>query len=96
MTREYYVNNTGNQINEFLSSILFHISSEYNLNLSYKQFYKGFYIKELAEKCFRILKYFRSPKLSKEEELQIVNFAIENLVNQSLNTLKTQELILIK
>ena len=37
VTREYYVNNTGNQINEFLSSILSHISSKYNLNLSYKQ-----------------------------------------------------------
>ena len=89
VTREYYVNNTGNQINEFLSSILFHISSKNNLNLQYKQFYKGEYIQELAEKCFENFKYiFDSPKLSKDEELQIVNFAIENLVNQSLKTLK--------
>ena len=89
VTREYYVNNTGNQINEFLSSILFHISSNHYLNLPYKQFYKGEYIQELAEKCFENFKYiFDSPKLSKDEELQIVNFAIENLVNQSLKTLK--------
>ena len=89
VTREYYVNNTGNQINEFLSSILFHISSKHNLNLSYQQFYKGDYIQELAEKCFENFKnIFDSPKLSKDEELQIVNFAIENLVNQSLKTLK--------
>jgi len=89
VTREYYVNNTGNQINEFLSSILFHISSKHNLNLPYKQFYKGEYIQELAEKCFDNFKnIFDSPKLSKDEELQIVNFAIENLVNQSLKTLK--------
>ena len=89
VTREYYVNNTGNQINEFLSSILFHISSNHYLNLPYKQFYKGEYIQELAEKCFDNFKYiFDSPKLSKDEELQIVNFAIENLVNQSLKTLK--------
>ena len=89
MTREYYVNNTGNQINEFLSSILFHISSNHYLNLPYKQFYKGEYIQELAEKCFENFKYiFDPPKLSKDEELQIVNFAIENLVNQSLKTLK--------
>jgi len=59
------------------------------LNLSYKQFYKGAYIKELAEKCFENFKnIFDSPKLSKDEELQIVNFAIENLVNQSLKTLE--------
>ena len=89
VTREYYVNNTGNQINEFLSSILFHISSNHYLNLPYKQFYKGEYIQELAEKCFENFKYiFDSPKLTKDEELQIVNFAIENLVNQSLKTLK--------
>ena len=89
VTREYYVNNTGNQINEFLSSILFHISSKHNLNLPYQQFYKGDYIQELAEKCFKNFKnIFDSPKLSKDEELQIVNFAIENLVNQSLKTLK--------
>jgi len=89
VTREYYVNNTGNQINEFLSSILFHISSKHNLNLPYQQFYKGDYIQELAEKCFENFKNkFDSPKLSKDKELQIVNFAIENLVNQSLKTLK--------
>ena len=89
VSREYYVNNTGNQINEFLSSILFHISSKHNLNLPYQQFYKGDYIQELAEKCFENFKIiFESPKLSKDEELQIVNFAIENLVNQSLKTLK--------
>ena len=89
VTREYYVNNTGNQINEFLSSILFHISSKHNLNLPYQQFYKGDYIQELAEKCFENFKnIFKSTKLSKDEELQIVNFAIENLVNQSLKTLK--------
>ena len=89
VTREYYVNNTGNQINEFLSSILFHISSKHNLNLPYQQFYKGDYIQELAEKCFENFKnIFDSPKLSKDEELKIVNFAIENLVNQSLKTLK--------
>ena len=88
VTREYYVNNTGNQINEFLSSILFHISSKHNLNLPYQQFYKGDYIQELAEKCFENFKnIFDSPKLSKDEELQIVNFAIANLVNQSLKTL---------
>ena len=89
VTREYYVNNTGNQINEFLSSILFHISSKHNFNLPYQQFYKGDYIQELAEKCFENFKnIFDSPKLSEDEELQIVNFAIENLVNQSLKTLK--------
>ena len=88
VTREYYVNNTGNQINEFLSSILFHISSKHNLNLPYQQFYKGDYIQELSEKCFENFKnIFDSPKLSKDEELQIVSFAIANLVNQSLKTL---------
>ena len=51
MTREYYVNNTGNQINEFLSSFFFNFL-KYNLNLEYKQFYKGDYIQELAEKCY--------------------------------------------
>ncbi len=88
VTREYYVNNTGNQINEFLSSILFHISTKHNLNLPYQQFYKGDYIQELAKKCFDNFKdIFDSPKPTKNEELQIVNFAIEYLVNQSLKTL---------
>ena len=41
VNREYYVNNTGNQIKEFLSSILFSISEKNNLELKYKQFYKG-------------------------------------------------------
>ena len=87
--REYYVNNTGNQINEFLSSILFHISLKHKLNLRYQQFYKGDYIQELADKCFDNFKnIFDSSELSKDEEIQIVNFAIENLVNQSLRTLK--------
>ena len=42
--REYYVNNTGNQINEFLSSILFSISEAHSLSLPYQQYYKGDYI----------------------------------------------------
>src|SRR5210317_372529 len=66
--REYYVNNTGNQINEFLSSILFHISLKHKLNLRYQQFYKGDYIQELADKCFDNFKnIFDSSELSKDE-----------------------------
>ena len=73
----------------FYLQFFFHISSKHNLNLPYQQFYKGDYIQELAEKCFENFKnIFDSPNLSKDEELQIVNFAIENLVNQSLKTLK--------
>ena len=34
VTREYYVNNTGNQIKEFVSSILFKISEKNKLNLN--------------------------------------------------------------
>src|SRR6056300_1446967 len=89
VTREYYVNNTGNQINEFLSSILFHISSIHHLDLPYKQFYKGDYIKDLAEKCFEDFQdIFNSKKISKEQELKIVNYAIEYLVSLSIQTLE--------
>ena len=89
VTREYYVNNTGNQINEFLSSILYHISSIHNLGLPYKQFYKGDYIQDLAEKCFENFKdIFKSKLISKEQELKIVNYAIEYLVVLSIQTLE--------
>ena len=89
VTREYYVNNTGNQINEFLSSIIYSISLENNLNLPYKQFYKGDYIQDIAQTCYAKFKdKFSQSSLSVEDELEIVNFAIENLVNQSISTLK--------
>ncbi|MDB0033874.1 arginine--tRNA ligase [Alphaproteobacteria bacterium] len=97
VTREYYVNNTGNQINEFLSSILFHISSIHHLDLSYKQFYKGDYIKDLAEKCFENFQdIFKSKQISKEQELKIVNYAIENLVNLSIQTLQKSGIVFDK
>ena len=94
VTREYYVNNTGNQINEFLSSILFHISSIHHLDLPYKQFYKGDYIKDLAEKCFENFQdIFKSKQISKEQELKIVNYAIEKLVNLSIQTLQKSGIV---
>src|SRR5210317_1245494 len=69
---------------EFLSSILYHISSIHNLALPYKQFYKGDYIQDLAEKCFENFKdIFKSKLISKEQELKIVNYAIEYLVSLS-------------
>ena len=52
VNREYYVNNTGNQIKEFMSSILFSISNKKNLSLKYDQFYKGDYIEDIAEICY--------------------------------------------
>ncbi len=89
VTREYYVNNTGNQINEFLSSILYSISHTYNLNLNEKQFYKGDYINDIAKNCYDKFKPIFDNKLSSDEKNNIVNYAIENLVNQTLQTLGT-------
>ena len=89
VTREYYVNNTGNQINEFLSSILYSISHTYNLNLNEKQFYKGDYINDIAKNCYEKFKPIFDNKLSSDEKNNIVNYAIENLVNQTLQTLGT-------
>ena len=89
VTREYYVNNTGNQINEFLSSILYSISHTYNLNLNEKQFYKGDYINDIAKNCYEKFKPLFDNKLSSDEKNNIVNYAIENLVNQTLQTLGT-------
>ena len=89
VNREYYVNNTGNQIKEFMSSILFSISTKNNLNLNYNQFYKGDYIEGIADNCyqkFNIL--FDQKELSPEDELAIVNYAIESLVNDSIIILK--------
>ena len=78
VTREYYVNNTGNQINEFLSSILFHISSKHNLNLPYQQFYKGEYIQELAEKCFENFKnIFESPNYLKMKNCKLLTLLLK-------------------
>ena len=89
VTREYYVNNTGNQINEFLSSILFSISIKYNLNLEFKQFYKGDYINDIAETCYiKFQDVFKKKSIDKKSQLEIVNFAIDSLVNQSIQTLK--------
>ncbi len=89
VTREYYVNNTGNQINEFLSSILYSISHTHNLNLNEKQFYKGDYINDIAKSCYEKFKPLFDNKLSFDEKNNIVNYAIENLVNQTLQTLGT-------
>ena len=89
VTREYYVNNTGNQINEFLSSILYSISHTNNLNLNEKQFYKGDYINDIAKNCYEKFKPIFDNKLSSDEKNNIVNYAIENLVNQTLQTLST-------
>jgi arginyl-tRNA synthetase len=89
VTREYYVNNTGNQINEFLSSVIHSISTQYNLNLSYQQFYKGEYIQDIAQDCYLKFKdKFTQKTLTNDDELEIVNFAIDNLVNQSISILK--------
>ena len=89
VTREYYVNNTGNQINEFLSSILYSISDTNKLNLNEKQFYKGDYIKDIANNCYEKFKPLFVKKLSANEKKIIVNYAIENLVDQTLKTLST-------
>ena len=89
VTREYYVNNTGNQINEFVSSILFNISIKYNLNLNYSQFYKGEYIKNIADNCYeKFQSLFKENNISKKDEINIANFAIKSLVEQSIETLK--------
>ena len=89
VTREYYVNDTGNQINEFLSSILYSISDTNKLNLNEKQFYKGDYIKHIANNCYEKFKPLFVKKLSANEKKIIVNYAIENLVDQTLKTLST-------
>ena len=89
VTREYYVNNTGNQIREFVSSILFKISEKNKLNLTYTQYYKGEYIQTIANNCydhFNLLINFND--LKEEDELNIVNFAIKSLVEQSIETLE--------
>jgi arginyl-tRNA synthetase len=88
VTREYYVNNTGNQIKEFVSSILFKISEKNKLNLNYPQFYKGEYIQIIADNCydhFNSLINFKD--LKEDDEINIVNFAIKSLVKQSIETL---------
>ena len=87
VTREYYVNNTGNQINEFLSSILYSISNKKNLSLDENQFYKGDYINDIANNCYENFKSLFSKELSPSDRINIVNFAIENLVNQTIQTL---------
>ena len=88
VTREYYVNNTGNQIKEFVSSILFKISEKNILNLTYPQYYKGEYIQIIADNCydqFNSLINFKD--LKEDDEINIVNFAIKSLVKQSIETL---------
>ncbi len=87
VTREYYVNNTGNQINEFLSSILHSISNKNNLSLDENQFYKGDYINDIANNCYNNFKSLFNKELSPDDRINIVNFAIENLVNQTIKTL---------
>ena len=89
VTREYYVNNTGNQINEFLSSILYSISNKNNLNLGENQFYKGDYINDIANNCYENFKSLFNKELSPSDRINIVNFAIENLVNQTIQTLSS-------
>ena len=90
--REYYVNNTGNQINEFLSSILYSISETHSLSLSYQQYYKGDYIKEIANSCYEEFKDIINSNISKDQNNEIANFAIGNLVNKSLEVLKSSNI----
>jgi arginyl-tRNA synthetase len=72
-----------------LSSILFSISEKNNLELKYKQFYKGDYIEGIADVCYqKFYKLFNKKDFSADEELIIVNYAIENLVNDSIEILK--------
>ena len=88
VTREYYVNNTGNQIKEFVSSILFKISEKNKLNLTYPQYYKGEYIKIIADNCYDQFNSLINLKdLKEDDEINIVNFAIKSLVKQSIETL---------
>lgn len=87
VNREYYVNNTGNQINEFLSSLLFSISKKYSLNLNFEQFYKGHYINDIAELCYNEFKNIINEELTNENKIKIVNFAINNLVEKSIGVL---------
>ncbi len=89
VTREYYVNNTGNQINEFLSSILYSISNKNNLSLDENQFYKGDYINDIANNCYENFKSLFNKELTPDDRINIVNFAIENLVNQTIKTLSS-------
>ena len=90
--REYYVNNTGNQINEFLSSILFSISETHSLSLPYQQYYKGDYIKEIASSCYEKFKENINDNISTDQKNEIANFAIGNLVNKSLKVLKSSNI----
>ena len=87
VNREYYVNNTGNQIHEFLSSILFSISKKNNLNLNFKQFYKGDYINEIADICHKKFNEQINNNLSSEIQQKIVNFAVNSLLEKSLEVL---------
>ena len=87
VNREYYVNNTGNQIHEFLSSILFSISKKNNLNLNFKQFYKGDYINEIADICYKKFNDQINNNLSSEIQQKIVNFAVNSLLEKSLEVL---------
>ena len=89
VTREYYVNNTGNQIKEFVSSVLFKISEKYKLNLNYSQHYKGEYIQTIADNCYdQFNNSIQFNSINEEDEINLANFAIKSLVEESIKTLK--------
>jgi arginyl-tRNA synthetase len=89
VTREYYVNNTGNQIKEFVSSVLFKISEKYKLNLNYSQHYKGDYIQTIADNCYdQFNNSIQFNSINEEDEINLANFAIKSLVEESIKTLK--------
>jgi arginyl-tRNA synthetase len=46
---EIYINDQGNQVNQFMETIMHHKQNILNLNNSYNIYYKGDYIKEIAQ-----------------------------------------------
>ena len=57
------------------------------MGLDENQFYKGDYIDDIANNCYKNFKSLFNKELSPDDRINIVNFAIENLVNQTIQTL---------
>lgn len=82
VTKEYYVNDRGKQVDILLDSILYYLNKrEYK-----EEYYKGEYIKEIAEKFKGKISSLNETQLKKF----IVNYILENYIKKPLYSFGTR------
>ena len=92
VTREYYVNDAGTQIDLYVKSILYHIYSKFNLKFDNpKDGYKGEFIENIADEIineFNIIKNQDILSDRKKFYLKIKKTSLKNTISRIENDLR--------